>query len=70
MSIRYVLCSQLFAQKLTERSVLDLDPASRTMADLVGSISRALKISEGQCLELYTHEGYPLGVNEYTAKCE
>lgn len=70
MSVRYILCSQLFAQELRERSVLKLDPASYTMKDLVSHIARAEKILEGQCLELYTHEGYPLGVNEYTAKCE
>lgn len=70
ISIRYILCNQLFAQELKERSIVKLDPASHRMKDLVSHITRAEKISEGQCLELYTHEGYPLGVNEYTAKCE
>ena len=70
ISVRYILCNQLFAQELTEKSIVKLDPASHTMKDLVSNITKNEKISEGQCLELYTNEGYPLGVNEYTAKCE
>ena len=69
-AVRYILCSQLFVQELTEKSVFNLDETAHTMADLIGRIARTENISQGLSLELYTHEGYPLGVNEFTAKCK
>lgn len=78
ISLRYVFCSQLFSQDVMEKMIPDLDPGSIAIKDLIGLIGSANTEgaaavgTEGDVLtlELYTHEGYPLGVNEYTEKCK
>ena len=68
--VRYILCSELFATTVQEKTVFNLNPVTTAMKDLYGLILYQEKVDEGFTLELFSHEGYPLSANEFTSHCK
>ena len=68
--VRYIVCSELFATAVQEKTIYNLDPKTTAMKDLYGLILHQEKVDEGFTLELFSHEGYPLSANEFTSHCK
>ena len=71
MLVRYVLCKDLFSVQITEANITNLSPHSNDSFDTIRKLIRAREGIPGSMeLEFYSHEGYPLNMNEYSQKCE
>lgn len=68
--MRYVLCRDVFSKVVTERAVANLSLRSNSIREFMDIIRAQEHIDDNFELELYTHEGYPMNVNEYNEKCK
>ena len=70
VSVRYVLCKDLFLLQVQEKYILNLNPNSDTFEQISQLImcDPANVISGDMVLEFFSHEGYPLNVNEYNKR--
>jgi len=70
INIRYIYCNNLFGEERGEKLLEDLDPSTHTMEDIYGMIADNEEIEAHQLtIELYSVEGYPLNVNQFTISC-
>lgn len=71
INIRYIYCNNLFGKETGEKLLEDLDPSVHTMEDIYGMIAEDEEIEAHQfTVELYSVEGYPLNVNQFTVSCK
>jgi len=71
IKIRYLYCNNLFDEETGEKLLEELDPASHTMEDIYGMIAEHEGIDAHEdTIELYSVEGYPLNVNQFTISCK
>ncbi len=68
--VRYIYCSDLFSSNVQERELVELDSGRVDMIDLYYRIGERERLDTFEfTLEMFTHEGYPLRVNDVTVKC-
>lgn len=70
MSVRYILCRDLFTKEAREHVVVQLFLNRTTMEDLIDRIRSKEGFQQEYVLELFTHEGYPININNYNGDCK
>lgn len=71
MLVRYVLCKDLFTVQITEANITNLSPNSDDSFDTICKLIRDRERIPGSMeLEFYSHEGYPLNMNQYNRRCK
>ena len=70
ITVRYVLCQDLYDSNVNEKWIRDLKPQKDTLSLLYQIIARENYVRTDMRLELFSHEGYPLNANQYTIDCK
>ena len=68
--IRYIYCNNLFLNVVQERVIGNMSLATDTIQNFIDLIKGQESISPSNALELFTHEGYPMDVNEFNRNCK